>query len=255
MPRRDGRRSRSASASSSTRPTPRSSTRRSSARRRPSRRSSTTRTSWSSSARRRCSGASGSTRAVSAALVGVLLGVVLVSGGGTPDAVGIALALAVGGGVRELHPRLRSAAARHVDPMAFAALLTGRRRRRRSSSSARSTGEVVRVGGRPRARRRGERRARRQRLRAQRLPRRRSGSSGPATASLLVTVEVPAGLLFAAVALGERLAARSSPARRSSSARSRSSSSGSGFRAPGSRRSTRFRCLRTAASPPRHCAA
>ena len=29
---------------------------------------------------------------------------------------------------------------------------------------------------------------------------------GPGTASLLVTVEVPAGLLFAAVALGERLA-------------------------------------------------
>ena len=35
-----------------------------------------------------------------AALVGVLLGVVLVSGGGTPDAVGIALALAAAGATR-----------------------------------------------------------------------------------------------------------------------------------------------------------
>ena len=93
---------------------------------------------------------------------------------------------------------------RDTDPMAFAALLTG------GAATAflvfgSVTGDVVRVGGSlglvavASGALVGSVFALSAFLAAIRLV-------GPGTASLLVTVEVPAGLLFAAVALGERLA-------------------------------------------------
>lgn len=138
-----------------------------------------------------------------AALVGVLLGVVLVSGGGTPDAVGIALALAAAGAYAS-YILVSDRLLRDTDPMAFAALLTG------GAAMAflvfgSVTGDVVRVGGSlglvavASGALVGSVFALSAFLAAIRLV-------GPGTASLLVTIEVPAGLLFAAVALGERLA-------------------------------------------------
>ena len=138
-----------------------------------------------------------------AALVGVLLGVVLVSGGGTPDAVGIALALAAAGAYAS-YILVSDRLLHDTDPMAFAALLTG------GAATAflvfgSVTGDVVRVGGGlglvavASGALVGSVFALSAFLAAIRLV-------GPGTASLLVTVEVPAGLLFAAVALGERLA-------------------------------------------------
>jgi drug/metabolite transporter (DMT)-like permease len=137
-----------------------------------------------------------------AALVGVLLGVVLVSGGGTADAAGIVLALAAAlayAGYVLVADRLL----RDTEPMAFAALLTGGAATAFLAFGS-VTGDVVRVGG------------------AFGLVSVACGALigsvfalsaflagirlvGPSTASLLVTVEVPAGLLFAALALGERL--------------------------------------------------
>jgi drug/metabolite transporter (DMT)-like permease len=138
-----------------------------------------------------------------AALVGVLLGVVLVSGGGTPDAVGIALALAAAGAYAS-YILVSDRLLRDTEPMAFAALLTG------GAATAflvfgSATGDVVHVGGSiglvavASGALVGSVFALSAFLAAIRLV-------GPGTASLLVTVEVPAGLLFAAVALGERLA-------------------------------------------------
>ncbi|HET9939223.1 MAG TPA: EamA family transporter [Gaiella sp.] len=137
-----------------------------------------------------------------AAVVGVLLGVVLVSGGGTPDAVGIAFALAAAGAYAS-YILVSDRLLRDTDPMAFAALLTG------GASVAflafgSATGDVVRVGGGlglvavACGALVGSVFALSAFLAAIRLV-------GPGTASLLVTVEVPAGLLFAALALGERL--------------------------------------------------
>ena len=141
-----------------------------------------------------------------AALVGVLLGVVLVSGGGTPDALGIALAL--GSAAAYAAYILVSDRLLHsVDPMAFGALLTG------GAATAflvfgSVTGQVAQLGGAAGA--------------AAVVSGALLGSVfalsaflagirilGPGTASLLVTIEVPAGLAFAAVVLGEEL----SPAR------------------------------------------
>ncbi len=137
-----------------------------------------------------------------AALVGVLLGVVLVSGGGTPDALGIALALGSAAAYAAyilVSDRLLD----DVDPMAFGALLTG------GAATAfllfgSVTGQLGELGGAAGA--------------AAVVSGALLGSVfalsaflagirilGPGTASLLVTIEVPAGLLFAALALGERL--------------------------------------------------
>ena len=80
-----------------------------------------------------------------AALVGVLLGVVLVSGGGTPDAVGIAFALAAAAAYAA-YILVSDRLLRDIDPVAFAALLTG------GAATAflvfgSVTGDVARVGG------------------------------------------------------------------------------------------------------------
>ena len=110
-----------------------------------SRRRSTTRTSRSSSARRPLLGRERLEARRAAALVGVLLGAPLVSGGGIPDAVGIALALAAAGAYAS-YILVSDQLLRDTDPMAFAALLTG------GVAAAflvfgSVTGNVVRVGG------------------------------------------------------------------------------------------------------------
>jgi drug/metabolite transporter (DMT)-like permease len=136
------------------------------------------------------------------ALVGILLGVVLVGGGGTVDSVGIALALA-SAGAYSAYILASDRLLRGVDPLAFAALLL--------AGAATSfgvfgtwTGDIVAVGGWPGV--------------ASVVSGALVGSVfalsaflagirlvGPGTASLLVTVEVPAGLALAAIVLGERL--------------------------------------------------
>ena len=131
-----------------------------------------------------------------------LLGIVLVSGGGTPDPLGIALALG-SAAAYAAYILFSDRLLRDADPMAFAALLTG------GAATAflvfgSATSQLADVGG------------------SVGLVAVASGALvgsvfalsaflagirliGPGTASLLVTIEVPAGLGFAAVALGERL--------------------------------------------------
>lgn len=139
-----------------------------------------------------------------AALVAILSGVVLVSGGaGQLDAVGIALALgsAAAYGVYILaSDRLLDG----VDPIAFSALLTtGAATAFLATGTARGTlpeiGGVTGGGIAVSAALVGSVFAVTAFLAGIRLV-------GPATASLLVTIEVPAGLTLAAVVLGERLA-------------------------------------------------
>ena len=83
--------------------------------------------------------------------VGVLLGVVLVGGGGNADPVGIAFALA-SAGAYSAYILVSDRLLRDVDPLAFAALLTGGAATSFALFGA-STGEIVAVGGWPRPRR------------------------------------------------------------------------------------------------------
>ena len=137
-----------------------------------------------------------------AALVGVLLGVVLVGGGGNADPVGIALALA-SAGAYSAYILVSDRLLRDVDPLAFAALLLGGAATSFAVFGA-STGEIVAVGGWVGV--------------TGVLVGALVGSVfavsafltgirlvGAGTASLLVTVEVPAGLALAALFLGEHL--------------------------------------------------
>jgi drug/metabolite transporter (DMT)-like permease len=137
-----------------------------------------------------------------AALVGVVLGVVLVSGGGTGDALGIALALG-SAAAYAAYILVSDRLLRDVDPLAFGALLTG------GAATAffvfgSVTGQAIELGGTVGV--------------AAVVSGALLGSVfalsaflagirilGPSTASLLVTIEVPAGLAFAALALGEKL--------------------------------------------------
>jgi drug/metabolite transporter (DMT)-like permease len=137
-----------------------------------------------------------------AALAGVLAGVGLVGWGGGADAVGIALALASAGayaGYILVSDRLL----RDVDPIAFTALLTTGAAATFLALDA-ATGELLAVGGGVGV--------------VTVLTGALVGSAfavtafltgirllGPGLASLLVTVEVPAGLALATFALGERL--------------------------------------------------
>jgi drug/metabolite transporter (DMT)-like permease len=137
-----------------------------------------------------------------AALVGIIAGVVLVGGGGGADAVGIALALASAAaysGYILASDRLL----RDTDPLAFATYLLG------GSAVAfcvfgASSGQLAAIGGSTGV--------------AAAVVGAIVGSvvavtaflagiqlAGPGTASLLVTVEVPAGLVLATLVLGEHL--------------------------------------------------
>ena len=136
------------------------------------------------------------------ALVGVLLGVALVGGGGAVDTLGIVLALGAAAAYAA-YILASDRLLRDVDPMAFATVLFA------GSATAfflfgASTGQLTSLGGGTGV--------------AAVLVGALIGSVfavsaflsgirlvGAGTASLLVTVEVPAGLVLAAIFLGERL--------------------------------------------------
>jgi drug/metabolite transporter (DMT)-like permease len=137
-----------------------------------------------------------------AALVGILLGVALVGGGGSADLVGVVLALA-SAGAYSAYILVSDRLLRDVDPAAFAALLLAGASTSFLAFGAWS-GSALTVGGSVGI--------------AAVLTGALVGSVfavsaflagirlvGPATASLLVTVEVPVGLVLAATVLGEGL--------------------------------------------------
>jgi drug/metabolite transporter (DMT)-like permease len=137
-----------------------------------------------------------------AALAGVLLGIGLVGGGGSADAVGVVLALA-SAAAYAAYILASDRLLRGVDPTAFAALLIGGAATSFLLFGA-STGELLSVGGSigvtavVTGALVGSVFAVTAFLAGIRLV-------GPGTASLLVTVEVPVGLTLAATVLGERL--------------------------------------------------
>lgn len=137
-----------------------------------------------------------------AALVGVLVGIVLVGGGGSADPVGIALALA-SAGAYAAYILASDRVLRDVDATAFTTLLTAGAATTFLAFDA-ATGELLAVGGDAGV--------------ASILTGALVGSAfavtafltgvrllGPGLASLLVTVEVPTGLALSTFALGEHL--------------------------------------------------
>jgi drug/metabolite transporter (DMT)-like permease len=137
-----------------------------------------------------------------AALVGILLGVALVGGGGSADPVGIVLALA-SAGAYSAYILASDRLLRDTDPAAFAALLlagaaTSFLAFGTWSGSALTVGGSVGIAAVLTGALVGSVFAVSAFLAGIRLV-------GPGTASLLVTVEVPVGLVLAATVLGEGL--------------------------------------------------